>query len=83
MSEDLISVKDNSNGTFSVINLSDETFAEVKVYFKNYLPDEDVYVGGITYIITLEDVEPESEVEVTSRHYDVNYSVFVGIDVKQ
>lgn len=83
MSEDLISVKDNSNGTFSVINLSDETFAEVKVYFKYYLPEEDVYVGGITYTVTLENVEPESEVEVTSSHYDVNYSIFAGIDVKQ
>ena len=82
-SEDLISVKDNGDGTFSVINISEETLKEVKVFFKNYLPDEDIYVGGITYSITLEDVEPDTDVEVSASHYDVNYTVFVEITAER
>ena len=77
--EDLIAIEDNGNGTFSVINISEETLSEVKVFFKNYLPEEDVYVGGITYSITLDEIEPEMAVEVTASHYDPKYTVFVDI----
>ena len=77
----LITVKKNKDGTFSVINVSEETFPVVKVYFKNYLPEEDVYVGGITYSVTLEDVDPDTEVEVTATHYDPEYTVFIDVQL--
>ncbi len=82
-SEDLVSIKDNGDGTFSVNNISDITLAEVKVYFKNYLPDEQVYVGGITYSITMDEIEPGTAVEITAGHYDAKYTVFVEIRVIQ
>ena len=81
MSEKYVKVQDNGDGTFSVINISEEILPEVILYFKNYLPDEDVYVGGITYNITLEEIEPETAVEVTAVHYDRDYTVFVEVVV--
>ena len=81
-SEELVKIEDNGDGTFSVINISDKTLSEVKVFFKNYLPEEDVYVGGITYNITLNDIEPETAVEVTASHYDKNYTKFVKISAE-
>lgn len=80
-SSDIVQIVDNGNNTFTVANTSEETIPEVTVYFKNYLPDEDVYVGGITYHITLEDIEPGTGVEVNSGHYASGYSVIVDMDV--
>ncbi len=80
-SSDDIVITDNGNNTFTVANISEKTIPEVTVYFKNYLPDEDVYVGGITYHITLEDIEPDTGVEVNSGHYASGYSVIVDMDI--
>ena len=82
-SSDLVQITDNGNNTFMVANISDKTISEVTVYFKNYLPDEDVYVGGITYHVTLEDIEPETGVEVNSGHYASGYSVIVDMDITE
>ena len=80
---DFIQIIDNGNNTFTVANISEKTIPEVTVYFKNYLPDEDVYVGGITYHITLEDIEPDTGVEVNSGHYASGYSVIVDMDITE
>lgn len=80
---DLVLVTDNGNNTFTVSNISDKTIPEVTVYFKNYLPDEDVYVGGITYHMTLEDIEPGTGIEVNSGHYASGYSVIVDLDITE
>lgn len=78
---DRVQITDNGNNTFEVANLTDATIPEVTVYFKNYLPDEDVYVGGITYHITVNDIAPGTAVDVNSGHYASGYSVIVDIDV--
>ena len=74
MSEELVSVKDNGDNSLDVTNLTDKTLSEVKLSFKNYLPEEDVYVGGITYNITLKDLEPNTAMTVSANHYDSKYS---------
>lgn len=82
MSEDLVSVKDNGDNSLTVKNNSDETLGDVKVFFKNYLPDEDVYVGGITYNITLTDLEAGSSLTVSASHYDSTYSKVVKVEAE-
>lgn len=79
MSETLVSVKDNGDDSFTVINITDQTLSQVRVFFKNYLPDESVYVGGITYSVTLEDIEDGTAVDVYSDHYDSRYSKIVEV----
>lgn len=79
MSREYVSVKDNGDNTFTVRNITDRTLSKVQIFFKNYLSDEDVYVGGITYSITLEDVEDGTEVDVRSDHYDSRYSTIVEV----
>lgn len=82
-SEELVTVKDNGDNTISVINISGEKLSEVSVLFKNYLPDEGVYVGGITYNIKLTDLEPDTQTDVTADHYDSSYSVIVEVSAKK
>lgn len=76
---DSVRIEDNKDDTFTIANITDETIPEVTVYFKNYLPDENVYVGGVTYHVTLTDIEPETGVVVTSSHYATGYSDIVEI----
>jgi len=83
MSEDLVSVKDNTNGGLTVTNISGKMLPLVKIYYKNYLPDEKAYVGGITYCITLKDVEPETSTDVSASHYDSKYGKVLEVIVEQ
>ena len=77
--EDQIKITPKNNDTFTVTNISGEKLSDVKVQFKNFLPGDDVYVGGITYNVTIPDFEPDTEVEVTSGHYDPRYTKFVAV----
>ena len=81
--EDKIKINAGSGDTFTVTNISGETLSSVKIQFKNYLPDEDVYVGGITYNVTIPDFEPDTEVEITSGHYDARYTQFVAVIIEE
>ncbi len=83
MSKDLVSVKDNGKNKLVVTNISNNTIPYVKIFFKNYLPDENIFVGGISYSITLENVEPETSTEVTASHYDSKYSVVLEVSTEQ
>ncbi len=83
MSEKLVTVKDNGNNTISVTNISNVMLKEVTIYYKNYLPGEDVYVGGITYNIKLNDLEPDTVTEVSTFHYDSEYSVIVEVQTER
>ncbi len=83
MSKEFVSVKDNGKNGFVVTNKSGKTLSSVKVFFKNYLSDGDVYVGGIAYSVQLNDVEPDTSTEVTATHYDSIYSVILEVKVEQ
>ena len=83
MSEKLVSVKDNGKNAITVTNISDKKLSEVKVFFKSYLPDKDAYVGGITYTMTLTDLEPGTSTDVSSKHYESKYSVVLEVQAKK
>ena len=83
MSEDLVTVKDNTKDGLTVTNTSGKTLPAVKIYYKNYLPEENAYVGGITYCITLNDVEPETSTDVSAGHYDSKYGKVMEVVVEQ
>ena len=73
-----LSITDNGNNTFSVTNLSDERIESAVISYKSYLPEEDVYVGGITYTVNLKELEPGSSMTVYSSHYVSGYSVILS-----
>ena len=83
MSEDLVTVKDNAKDGLTVTNISGKTLPVVKIYYKNYLPEENAYVGGITYCITLNDIEPETSTDVSASHYDSKYGKVMEVVVEQ
>lgn len=65
MEEGRIKIEQEVDGTFTVYNISEETLPSVRVQFKKYLPGEDIYVGGITYTVTIPDLEPDMGTNVS------------------
>ena len=49
----------------------------VLVYFKNYLPEENAYVGGVTYRVRITDLPAGASFKASASHYDSVYSRIV------
>ena len=80
-SSEAISITDNGDNTFTVTNNSGESISSAVISYKSYLPEDDVYVGGITYTVKLDGLDPDTSIVVNSSHYVSGYSVIMDIDV--
>ncbi len=78
ISSDVLAIEDNGDNTFTVNNVSGEIIGSAVISYKSYLPNEDVYVGGITYTINLTGLEPDTPIIVESSHYVSGSSVIVS-----
>lgn len=83
LNEDRIKINQEDDGTFTVYNISDETIPQVKVLFKSYIPEENIYVGGITYTVTVSDLEPGMGENISTSHYDPTYSRFIEAVIEE
>lgn len=78
-SEDLVSVQENSDGSLTVSNLTDDLIPCVRIFYKFYMSDENAYVGGITYTAKLVDLEPGADQTIVPSHYSQGYSRVVMV----
>lgn len=69
MSEDLVQVTEGEDHAVILKNVTEEEIPMVRVFYKFYMEEQDTYVGGITYTIKAEDVEPGVEYEMLPSHY--------------
>lgn len=79
MSEDQVRVTENADHSLTVTNLTGEDIACVRIFYKLYMQDEDVYVGGITYNARLVDLPAGGSQTVTPSHYAKGYSRVVMV----
>lgn len=69
LSEDLVKVEDNGDGSLTVTNLTDQEIPAVRIFYKLYMSDKDVYVGGIAYTAKITGLSGKASVTVTPSHY--------------
>ena len=69
MCEQKVKITEKGNDTLEVTNLTNETIPQVRIFYKYYMEEENVYVGGITYTAKIENLEKGSEQTVTPKHY--------------
>ena len=69
LSEDQVKVVDNGDGSLTVTNLTDQEIPAVRLFYKFYMEEEDVYVGGIAYTAKITGLKGDSSVTVTPSHY--------------
>lgn len=68
-SEDLILVEEDDRGALTVENISGRDIPCVRIFYKYYMADVDVYVGGITYTAKIVDLEAGATQTVMPSHY--------------
>lgn len=68
-------------GTLSVTNTTGEKLTDIWLFYKNYLPEGDLYVGGITYIETIEALEPGQTVLIQPTRYAAGYSKVIKAEI--
>ena len=74
MSEDKVQVTPNEDNTFTVTNLTEETIPCVRIFYKLYMEDKGIYVGGITYNVKVTELEAGTSQTVSPSHYAQGYS---------
>lgn len=81
MSEDLVKVEDNGSNSLTITNLTQETIATIRIFYKYYLPEENAYVGGITYTARISNLAPGDSVVISPTHYVSDGSKVVMVRV--
>lgn len=79
MSRELVEVTENGDGSLTVTNLTGETIPCVRVFYKFYMADVDVYLGGITYTAKLEELAAGASQQIRPSHFPAGMSRIVMI----
>lgn len=69
MSEEKITVEESGEQTLTVTNISGEIIPAVRIFYKFYMEEENVYVGGITYTAKVTELAAGESREITPSHY--------------
>ena len=69
MSRDRVQVVDNGDNTLTIRNLTDEAIPAVRVFYKYYMKDENVFVGGIAFTVRVTALDAHGSVTIQPSHY--------------
>lgn len=69
MSESQVKVEENEDGDLDVTNISEEDIPCIRVFYKYYMKEENMFVGGITYTVKVNGLKKGKTVTVTPTHY--------------
>ena len=70
MSEGMISVVDNGDNTLTITNLTDEMIPTVRVFYKHYMKNEQVFVGGIAFTVRITRLGAGASMTIQPTHYN-------------
>ena len=79
MSETQVRVTDNGDNTLTVENLTGKTIPTVRVFYKYYMTDEDIFVGGIAFTVRITRLGAGAKVRVQPAHYTSQTSCVVMV----
>jgi hypothetical protein len=69
MSEGKVQVIDNGDNTLTVKNLSNKTIPTIRVFYKYYMEDGNLFVGGIAFTVRVSMLGAGASVEIQPSHY--------------
>ena len=79
LSERIVKINENEDGTLSVANISGERIPCLRIFYKFYMEDQNAYVGGITYNVKILNLDAGQSQTVTPSHYIPGYSRIVMV----
>lgn len=69
-----VAVNEESIDRLKVTNLSENSLSHLRIVYKNYLTQTDMYMGGITYEIGIDGLAPGQCYTLTPPYYVKDYS---------
>ena len=69
MSEGKVQVTDNGNNTLTIKNLTGKTIPTIRVFYKYYMEDEKLFVGGIAFTVRISSLGAGASVTIQPSHY--------------
>lgn len=69
MSADKVRVVDNGDNTLTVQNLTDKDIPTVRIFYKYYMEDESVFVGGIAFTVRITRLGAGASMTLQPSHY--------------
>lgn len=81
MSETQVSVEDNGDGSLTVTNLTAQTIPTVRVFYKYFMDQESLFVGGIAFTAKLTQLGAGESVTVRPAHYSAGSSRVMMVTV--
>lgn len=79
MSESQVQVIDNGDNSLTVKNLTDATIPTVRVFYKYYMEDEGIFVGGIAFTVRITRLGAGASVRIQPAHYNSQTSRVVMV----
>ena len=80
LSEEQVSVTENEDGSLTVKNLTRETIPSIRVFYKYYLEEEGIYVGGIAFTSNITGLRAGSSQTIRPSHYEKGSSRIVMVN---
>lgn len=74
-----VRVTDNGDNTLTVENLTQDTIPTIRVFYKYYMEDEDIFVGGIAFSVRITRLAAGSSVVIQPSHYTSDTSCLVMV----
>lgn len=69
LSDSYISVKENSDNSLTVQNLTNRDMPAVRIFYKYFMEDQQLLVGGITFTVHVTDLKAGQSVTIKPSHY--------------
>ena len=69
MSEGKVQVIDNGDNTLTIRNLTDKMIPTIRVFYKYFMEDADIFVGGIAFTVRITRLGPGAGVTIQPSHY--------------
>lgn len=79
MSENKVQVVDNGDNTITIKNLTSETIPTVRVFYKYYMEDEKLFVGGIAFTVRISRLGAGASITIQPSHYTSRTSQVVMV----
>lgn len=79
LSEGKVGIEDNGDNTLTIHNLTDKTIPTVRVFYKYYLKEEGLFVGGIAFTLRVTRLGAGASMTVHPAHYTSHSSRVVMV----
>lgn len=83
LSKAALNVEETEDGQLKITNLSGNDIPCVRVFYKFYIPDQNTYVGGITYVAKILDLKAGDSAQVLPSHYAAGSSKVIMAKIYQ